>query len=183
MRRLMGYQPQWAGCLSAMSCDLYSVRVGEGNPVMEGWVVCARLGTIQGFDLDFTQNRRSRMAFPAQSAAMLRPSSTTCPCYFLTYAYSAIKLSVLLSTFCVHLNLHNLSTNLSTLIDYYDLFLAPIAFLVLMCRDVGVDPNKSTWVDLGTSGKAKSVSIGAVDSLSNVKLKSDFTPSAFFAYL
>ena len=41
--------------------------------------------------------------------------------------------------------------------------------------DVGVYPNKSTWVDLGTSSRVESVSFGAVDPPSNVKLKSYFT--------
>jgi len=43
--------------------------------------------------------------------------------------------------------------------------------------DLGVDPNKSTWVDLRTSSRVGSVLPGAVDSKSNLELKSDFTAS------
>src|SRR6218665_92086 len=45
--------------------------------------------------------------------------------------------------------------------------------------DLGVDPNKSTWVDLRTSSRVGSVLPGAVDSKSNLELKSDFTASRF----
>ena len=43
--------------------------------------------------------------------------------------------------------------------------------------DLGVDTNKSTWVDLSTSSRVGSVLPGAVDSKSNLELKSDFTAS------
>ena len=42
---------------------------------------------------------------------------------------------------------------------------------------MGVDPSKSTWVDLGTSSGIGSVSLGTVDPPSNVELKRDFTVS------
>ena len=48
---------------------------------------------------------------------------------------------------------------------------------VQLLLDVGVDPKKSTGVDLGTSSRVESVTFGAVDPPSNVKLQSDFTPS------
>ena len=41
--------------------------------------------------------------------------------------------------------------------------------------NLGVDPNKSTCVDLRTSSRVGSVVPGAVDSKSNLELKSDFT--------
>ena len=44
-------------------------------------------------------------------------------------------------------------------------------------RDLGVDPNKSTWVDLRTLSRVGSVLLGAVDSKSNSELKIDFTAS------
>jgi len=43
--------------------------------------------------------------------------------------------------------------------------------------DLGFDPNKSTWVDFGSSSRVGSVLPGAVDSKSNLELKSDFTAS------
>src|SRR6218665_800007 len=43
--------------------------------------------------------------------------------------------------------------------------------------DLGVDLNKSTWVDLRTSSRVGSVLPGAVDSKSNLEMKSDFTAS------
>ena len=43
--------------------------------------------------------------------------------------------------------------------------------------DLGVDPNKSTWVDLRISSRVGSVLPGAVDSKSNLELKSDSTAS------
>jgi len=43
--------------------------------------------------------------------------------------------------------------------------------------DLGVDPNKSTCVDLRTPSRVGSVLPSAVDSKSNLKLKSDFTAS------
>lgn len=42
---------------------------------------------------------------------------------------------------------------------------------------MGVYPNKSTWVDLGTSNRVGSVLLDAVDPSSNKELKSDFTAS------
>ena len=43
--------------------------------------------------------------------------------------------------------------------------------------DLGADPNKSTGVDLRTSSRVGLVLPGAVDSKSNLELKSDFTAS------
>ena len=43
--------------------------------------------------------------------------------------------------------------------------------------DLGVDPNKSTWVDLRTSSRVGSALPGAVDSKSNLELKGYFTAS------
>ena len=42
---------------------------------------------------------------------------------------------------------------------------------------LGVDPNKSTWVDLRTSSRVESVLPSAVDSKSNLEFKSDFIAS------
>jgi len=49
-----------------------------------------------------------------------------------------------------------------------------LALCILHCTnlDLGVDPNKSTWV-----GWVGSVLPGAVDSKSNLELKSDFAAS------
>jgi len=43
--------------------------------------------------------------------------------------------------------------------------------------DLGVDPNKSTWVDLRSWSRVGLVLPGAVNSKSNLELKSDFTAS------
>jgi len=58
----------------------------------------------------------------------------------------------------------------------------PQGSVLVLYLDVGVDPKKSTGVDLGTSSRIKSVSFGAVDPPSNVTLKSDFIPSRPIVY-